>query len=425
MRSLGQVIRSGSYLSLGSALAHTGTLLALPFIAKFYGPEAFGLAAGWLATVSIAASVACLRYDTAIPLPQDDRAAACVLVAALLSAVATCSAIAVGLGFCFAFKVSEIFNFFGSLAGWLPVGIFVIALVGVFTQWLARVHEIRSLVGLKCWSAGATALFQLSLASAGTASMLVAGDIGGRLTALLASGRLLYRSLRAKLTDLNFRDVWLSFNKYRHHSRWMTPTALLDSLGQQAPLLLMIGWYGDAVGGQFSLAQRVLALPVALLGQSLAQVYFPIMAKTYNSSCHEARSLFLKISGILALFATVLVVAVTLINWEWVSTLLGQNWAGINIFMLPLAAGIAVQLVVSTVSQTAIVCGGQKWYALWVFLWVAMTVLGMSIGHRLASSVGAVWGLVLGSSAMYTVLWCGILFSLNSLGRREQSERVK
>lgn len=79
---------AGDVLKLvgGTAFAQALAVLASPVLTRLYGPEAFGIAALFVAVTGIISVVACLRYELAIMLPKRDGEAACLLGLSLLLA---------------------------------------------------------------------------------------------------------------------------------------------------------------------------------------------------------------------------------------------------------------------------------------------------------------------------------------------------
>jgi hypothetical protein len=142
------------------------------------------------------------------------------------------------------------------------------------------------------------------------------------------------------------------------------------------------------------------------------------MAKAHRDSSNAAIRLYLGLSGLLALVGIVLIGFVWCLNENWVISLLGGEWEGLGGFLSPMSLLLAIQLWSSTVSQTAIILGGQKWYGLWVILWAAASIGGMWIGHAQAEANGAVWGLVIASGGLYAILWLVLLTSLFASQRR-------
>jgi O-antigen/teichoic acid export membrane protein len=416
--NLKKLLAGALHLVGGTAIGHTITLVATPVLAKLYGPDAFGFWAGWLGLAGVIGNVACLRYETAIALPKEDSEALSVAAAAISLAVMVCVASGLLLSVGWLLEIPGPWRQLGGHVFWVAPGALVIAWVGVATQWLARVHQVAGLAKAKIWSSGVTAGVQLVAGCFSGPAGLILGDIVGRGAGLWGRMTNIWREQSANIVAIRREHLRAALRRYRGHSTWMTPTALIDSLGAQAPLLLMLSWYGGTIGGQFSLAQRLMALPVALVGQSVAQLFLPAMAKAHRDSSNAAIRLYLGLSGLLALVGIVLIGFVWCLNENWVISLLGGEWEGLGGFLSPMSLLLAIQLWSSTVSQTAIILGGQKWYGLWVILWAAASIGGMWIGHAQAEANGAVWGLVIASGGLYAILWLVLLTSLFASQRR-------
>lgn len=406
----------------GTTLGHAITLVATPFIAKLYGPESFGIWAGWLALAGLLATVACLRYETAIALPEDDTAALHVAVVAVLLALGVSAAGGILVLALWWLEVPGPWQRLDGYVIWVPLGALVIAWVGVATQWLARSHHVTGLAKAKVWSSGGTALIQLLFGYFGGAWGLILGDIAGRTVGLWGRVSEAWQELSPRIQAIRFENLMAGMRDYRTHSAWLTPTALVDALGLHAPLLLMIHWHGDALGGQFSLVQRLMAVPVALLGQSVSQLFLPLMAKDLRNPGSGAWRMFLGVSAVLATSAVVLIAISWTVEERWLIQILGHKWDGVGRFLLPCSIVVGMKLIVSPVSQTAIALGAQRWFSLWVLVWTSVSITGMYLGHRTGSPEGAVWGLAIASGIGYSMLWLGLLWGLRR-AMREQNRK--
>ena len=74
------------------------------------------------------------------------------------------------------------------------------------------------------------------------------------------------------------------------------PSAFLNTFGIEAPVLLIVALYGTAVGGQFALAQRVMAIPVTLMAMAVGQVFFAEAARMARDQPMDLPTLFWRTS---------------------------------------------------------------------------------------------------------------------------------
>jgi len=61
--------------------------------------------------------------------------------------------------------------------------------------------------------------------------------------------------------------------RYRRFPLVLAPSGVLNVMGLQLPVVLIAYWYGSSVAGWMGLTQRVLSLPVMLVGTAIAQVF--------------------------------------------------------------------------------------------------------------------------------------------------------
>ena len=79
--------RGVSVLVGGTAGAQVLLVLAAPLLTRLYSPEDFGLLAVYASLLALIGVISSLRYELAIPLPEDDGEAANVAVLCLILVV--------------------------------------------------------------------------------------------------------------------------------------------------------------------------------------------------------------------------------------------------------------------------------------------------------------------------------------------------
>ncbi len=80
----GAFARSVLTLASGTAIAQLLLALAMPVLARLYTPADYGALAVYASTLTVLLVVASLRYEVAIPLPEDEAVAGSLLVLALI-----------------------------------------------------------------------------------------------------------------------------------------------------------------------------------------------------------------------------------------------------------------------------------------------------------------------------------------------------
>ena len=122
------------------------------------------------------------------------------------------------------------------------------------------------------------------------------------------------------------------------------PSICLNNLGLEAPLLLMVAMYGTGVGGQFALAQRIVALPVRGGGRGLGQVYFAEAARVRRDDPTPAPAV-LEDDAILALTAIGPFLLGASSRPFLFGMLFGQAWSEAGLYVAILAPMYFLQFV--------------------------------------------------------------------------------
>ncbi len=270
-RARGLAHKLGTLLA-GSAGGQVAALATAPLLARLYGLHAFGVYGVLAAATALAASIASLGVESAILLSRDpaerrDAYGASVLVALVVSVLATLIGLAVPLPGC-------------GRTLMLLIGPSVFALgVGraAANQALALNNHRAVAMGRFLRSAGA-GVVQLGLAlAAPTALSLAAGAVIGQALAAAATIAMIGRAgLPSIPSRENLREL-----AWRHQAllRWSAPQTLLNAFGNACVPILLARCFGADAAGVFALANRVVQIPAATIGEALRQTLLSAMAR--------------------------------------------------------------------------------------------------------------------------------------------------
>lgn len=282
-RSLGRLLpKSGfahgaSILVGGTAGAQLLLAAAYPLLTRVYTPEDFGLLAVFSASLSLFLVIASLRYELAIPLPESDEEAANIVVLALMIALAM-SAFAVFVVVFFAEGVAHALNSpaLEHYLWFLPAGIALGGAYNVLTYWSVRTKQFSKIAETKILQALTTIVIQLGAFKFGSGALIL-GHVAGQSvgSASLARPALAQSAFRR----ISLRGTVAAAVRYRRFPLFSTWAGLFNTAGMQLPPLLFAALFGPAVAGFYILANRVLQLPMSLVGQAVGQVFFASAAQ--------------------------------------------------------------------------------------------------------------------------------------------------
>jgi len=265
-------------LASGAAFAQLLSMLATPILTRLYAPDAFGILAVFLSIIAVPGEIACLGYDRAIVLPEKDEEAANLLVTSLgfVALVTGLSIVVIWLG---TGTITRLLRA-PELAPYMWLVPPSILLTGVFTalsQWTTRSKRFGQLSIARISNTTITTGMPLGAGLLGyaTSLSLIVGYTFGTLAAMLwLALRVLRSDIGLFRHDLHKQDILSRVKRYRKFPLYDTPATLLNSISWQLPTFFLTAFFSPAVTGFYALGNRVLRLPMNLLGSSLGQVFY-------------------------------------------------------------------------------------------------------------------------------------------------------
>ncbi|GAB2456346.1 lipopolysaccharide biosynthesis protein [Nocardioides hungaricus] len=396
----------------GTAGAQLISAVCAPVLTRVYTPEQLGTFTIVTASAAVAVPIATLRWELAIPVPINRSEALTIARLGLLSCLATWVVLTLGL----AAVVQSLpqSSDIGQAGNWLLLAPFLASLQGthLVLNQLAIRRRMYSAVGRRNFMrSGVQALVQVGagLVNASTGT-LVLGAVVGNIAASVALLRPSQILTRAPGAREPMRRIAIRFRRF---PLILGPSAVLNALGLQAPFLLIAATFGPIVAGWLGLTLLVLAMPVALLGQAIAQVYLGELGQAHRDNDGSELRLFLTATRWLALFGLLTATALVIVAPSAFSWVFGDAWETSGHYTRLLAIPMAVQLIVAPVSQTLAIKGRQGLQLAWDASRLVLTVgcVGASILIG-GSAVEAVRVLAIASTVAYVTLWGLVLYTL-------------
>ena len=354
-------LRSVAVLVGGTVVGQAVLLLSYPILTRLYAPEAWGEFGLFQTFVGLAVVTVALRYEAAI-LSAPNRTVAAQLtlgsgaIALVLSALA--GGVCAGL---ILYGVSG----YQALDLWVaPVASFAVFVTAAYTMlrywFITREHHaVASTVYVIQNTARAGVQAGLGLLASGTPGLIV-GDTVGRAAGVL---HLTTRAWRLMQPDLGFtwRDVLRCLQAHRKFPIYGLPSSVLDNAAQLLPLPLIVSAFGAEVGGLYLLVQRILAIPSALIGASIGDVFQSQFSLRWNADPASATRFFWTIAA--GLLAVGLVPGVVLVGFgpALFDLIFGADWRVAGQMAAVLVPLSVAALVVSPLSRLVFVMHGQEY----------------------------------------------------------------
>jgi len=353
-------VRSVSVLVGGTALAHGITALSLPLVTRLYTPSDFSVLAVFTGLFAILSVAACLRFDVAIPIPEDDGDAANVLGLALISSAVVSAAVAFGV-----LIAPDI------LAGWLnqpalqrylwllPPAVMLAGSYSALQFWFVRRKAFGSIARTRIAQSCAGAGTQIGFGLLGWAPLgLVLGQALNSGAGAIGLGYRLAATESGRLGTISWARMRAMFSAYDRFPKLSTFEALSNSAGMQLPIIMVAALAAGPEAGYLVLAAYVMQAPMGLLGTAISQVYFsraPDEHRAGRLGAFTARVFGGLMKGGVGPLVFAGIVAPTVFG-----IIFGQDWARAGVLVSWMTPWFVMQFLSVPVSSALLVTDNQK-----------------------------------------------------------------
>jgi len=262
-------------LMAGTLLSQLLPFLISPILTRLYTPEEFGTFGLYFSISMIISVFITGRYEMAIILPKSDNASANVVGLSLLITVVVSAAVFLITIF-LKHSIAILFNSdrIENILFLLPLTMLAIGSYQTFNYWNNRKEHYKRLavssVARSVSSSAASVAFGFTSFKA---FGLIVGDTIGQ---LIASFFLFIRTWRNDktifkgITKKGMREQAL---RYQHFPKFNVASGLSEKLSGHIPVLMLSGFFGEAITGLFSLSQRIVAAPGAIIARAVGDVF--------------------------------------------------------------------------------------------------------------------------------------------------------
>lgn len=330
-----------------TVLAATIGVVVTPILSRLYSPTEFGVFGVFAAALSLVVVISTLRYDWAIPAAPDDREAASILVVAIAAVAGTsiiCGLLAATgvLGL----LISEARDYSMMLAWALPLGMAAAGTYAAFSSWMIRRRNFSTLGRTKITQSVSMLGTQLALGVMGAGSVgLIIGQIAGSGAGIIRLGRQILKNDGSAFADLPSAHLRATATAYRNFPLLSGPAAFLDALTGALPLLVLASRFGAATAGQFTIVQRVIMAPLALLTTVMAQVLFGELAAIRRTNAATMQAVFSRRLRQIFMLTSLLVAMMVIVVPIALPVILGPRWDDATTYFLILSPMLLLNIV--------------------------------------------------------------------------------
>ena len=335
---------SVSKLLWGNGLANAIQFSSIILLSRLYAPEEFGMLAQMQSIALIGATVFTMQLHLSIPLSNGEREASDVA-----KMVETLCISYFGLAVAAGIFLPPIFAFSAALS-------LFVSLANTYSAFFLFKGDFSGISRFYVARACLIVAAQICFAAISIEDGLLWATLLGEGAATF------YLRFQQKMLPLKRQTIWSGLKqlivKSRAFSLYGTVLEIIAVAAFYAPLFLFDKYYGDAVSGQYAMANRLVWAPVALFSSSVAQVFYHKYAQKRPTGIGSYAD------GIPYMKIVIISVITCLLAWasqDLFVVMLGEQWM-LASNILPMQVAWGAVFFLSTPFRVAIrVFGLQKW----------------------------------------------------------------
>jgi len=273
----------------GATIAQAIPIIISPILTRIYTPEDFGLFALYMSFASLIALSATGRYELAIMLPRKEEDAANIVY---LSIVITIFISLITLVVIFLFN-KQIANLLGDdnlskLLFLVPITVLLTGTYQTFNYWSIRKEQYRLLATNRVIQSTVAATSNLSIGLSGlTTNGLIVSSIIGQAISTSVLVKKVWKKDSSTIKKAKKIKIIALLRKYKKLPIFNLPNALIDGIRLSGINILIAKFFATATLGQFSLAWKMVQLPISLISGSLSQVFFQKLSKLEHKKLYS------------------------------------------------------------------------------------------------------------------------------------------
>jgi O-antigen/teichoic acid export membrane protein len=275
----------------GTSIAQAVTIALSPVLTRIYSPSDFGVFGIYLGICSILAVFSTARYDLSIIEPKYDKdAKLLVLISVIISGLFSIFLLLIALLFNHQISILLQTPEIGKYLYIIPLSVFVLSTYNVIMIWLNRKKQYKSMSQNRIINSSSTSAISLGMGLIRfTTGGLIIGYLSGQIIAIVC----VIKKILAERFIFKKKRAFVLMRKYSRYPKYLVPSTLAGEISTNGVTILFNTFFNSTVAGFFTFTNRVLALPISLIGNAIGEVYRQKAAEEYHEF-GNCKTLFLK-----------------------------------------------------------------------------------------------------------------------------------
>lgn len=399
-----EYIKNSLRLISGTLVAQIVPFVFYPILGRLFEPSEFTTLANFTAITAIISAIVSGQYRQVILIARTEKDAVNILALSFLLTVVG-SVIFTGA----LFLGKETYEGFPAMRGIVellyivPIAVISLNIFELYNEWCVRYKYFTNLSFNKMVNAAALSITKTGFGFLHVPTGLVIGDTLGRvISALFCLGGIIKRKFRIR-GMVSLARMWDMAKRYKECPCNLLPATLMNTLGGQAPVLILSAFFLPDRVGQFTMAYSIMALPSAVVSRAVHDVFRQKANEVYakQGNCRDVYLSTMKTIAMLSIGGYSLLA----LTAPWLFTLfLGSNWVLAGIYARVLCPMVAINFVSEVGTGMFVISGHMKEGMWWQFGYVLLSLLSLWISAIFFKDmIATIWCFTMARSVLYLI----------------------
>ncbi len=358
----------------GTLIAQIIPMLLMPVLTRLYSPDDFGILELFVSITTILGSVANLRYELSIVLPDRKEDAWNIMSLGFILAFVLSLILQILIGF-FADAITIVLNN-SQIKIWLyfvPITVLLQGIYNMLSYYNTREKLYKSISTASILRSSSRTASQIGFGLVSKTPMgLIIGQILGYAFSIIPlSAKIKYRLFIKKTKWKNMKTLAKRYNDF---PKYTMPATLANVLATNLTSVLISALYNITQVGYYSLSNRILGLPSAIIGSSMQNVYYKEAHEQLKKYGH-AKEVFISTLKKLSLVSIPIILVIFFLG-EWIFALVfGEEWRIAGYYAKILIPLIMIRFVSAPLSISLSVFERQRVSLFWQIGLLVLTLL--------------------------------------------------
>lgn len=346
----------------GTAIAQALGVLLSPLITRIYSPDEFGILTLYIAIVALIEIYSSFRYEMAIPIAENEDKAVNMIFLSLsilivITLIISIILLTFGKLFLELFDGDRIYNY----RLLIPLGVLLLGIYNIMKQWALREKNFKSIGKTKLTQSISGNSMKIVLGFAGIGPLgLILGQIASHSAGILTLGKSLIIDKKYLLNSVSYKGMMWGAKRYYQFPIYDGPAKFISALSTKIPVFFIASLYGGHVLGLYGLANSVIRMPMALIGSSVANVFYGEIARLGKNNPEKIKELTKKLQAKLILMGSIPLVILLVFGPALFSFVFGEEWYQAGQYARLLSVLVFFNFITGPISNVATVFEKMK-----------------------------------------------------------------